>query len=184
MITCPKCTKENQDHYKFCLGCGAELPRDASPKKFAPGTPPHGVPAVRPGIADESTSQGAGGGARASNQRPGQPGMAMGGGGPGLQPSFQPPPMTTGPPPPPAGGGGSVSPGAGGAPPVICPQCEHPNPSSNKFCASCGFKLARSQACSRRPPPPRRPRRAAGWCSPRCAPTARRPAPGRCRPAS
>ena len=48
MITCPKCFKENQDHYKFCLGCGAELPRDASPKKFAAGTPPHGVPAARP----------------------------------------------------------------------------------------------------------------------------------------
>ena len=48
VIICPKCTKENQDHYKFCLGCGAELPRDASPKKFAPtsNTPPHGVPAV------------------------------------------------------------------------------------------------------------------------------------------
>ena len=39
MITCPKCFKENQDHYKFCLGCGAELPRDGSPKKFAPGHP-------------------------------------------------------------------------------------------------------------------------------------------------
>src|SRR6476659_9746058 len=45
VITCPKCFKENQDHYKFCLGCGAELPRDASPKKFAPGTPPQGVAA-------------------------------------------------------------------------------------------------------------------------------------------
>lgn len=36
MITCPKCSKDNQDHYKFCLGCGAELPRDASPKPFTP----------------------------------------------------------------------------------------------------------------------------------------------------
>ena len=25
MITCPKCSKENQDHYKFCLGCGGKL---------------------------------------------------------------------------------------------------------------------------------------------------------------
>ena len=60
MITCPKCFKENQDHYKFCLGCGAELPRDGSPKKFAPGTPPHGVPAVKapPAIVDEVTSIG------------------------------------------------------------------------------------------------------------------------------
>src|SRR3954468_23713517 len=60
VITCPKCFKENQDHYKFCLGCGAELPRDASPKKFAPVTPPHGVPAAKaaPVIVDEVTSIG------------------------------------------------------------------------------------------------------------------------------
>ena len=62
VITCPKCFKENQDHYKFCLGCGAELPRDVSPKKFAPGTPPHGVPAAKAApafaIADEVTSVG------------------------------------------------------------------------------------------------------------------------------
>ena len=43
MITCPKCSKENQDHYKFCLGCGAELPRDVAPKAFSPQTPPHGI---------------------------------------------------------------------------------------------------------------------------------------------
>ena len=43
MITCPKCGKDNQDHYKFCLGCGAELPRDVAPKPFAPQTPPQGI---------------------------------------------------------------------------------------------------------------------------------------------
>lgn len=116
MIICPKCTKENQDHYKFCLGCGAELPRDAAPKKFAAqsNTPPHGVPAVKVApaaapaapaghaIADEGTSQGQG----------------------------------------PNGGAG------GDTPPVICPQCSHPNPSTNKFCASCGFKLATAAACA------------------------------------
>ena len=48
MITCPKCSKENQDHYKFCLGCGAELPRDAAPKAFSPQTPPHGMRAAAP----------------------------------------------------------------------------------------------------------------------------------------
>ena len=45
MITCPKCGKENQDHYKFCLGCGAELPRGGAAKPFSSNTPPHGVPA-------------------------------------------------------------------------------------------------------------------------------------------
>ena len=27
MTVCNRCGKENQDHYKFCLGCGAELHR-------------------------------------------------------------------------------------------------------------------------------------------------------------
>jgi len=42
VIVCPRCGKENQDHYKFCLGCGAELPRDAAhaPKSFTAATPP------------------------------------------------------------------------------------------------------------------------------------------------
>lgn len=46
MITCPKCSKDNQDHYKFCLGCGAELPRDAAPKPFSPQTPSRGLKAA------------------------------------------------------------------------------------------------------------------------------------------
>jgi hypothetical protein len=37
VIVCSRCDKENQDHYKFCLGCGAELPRDSnSPSLSAP----------------------------------------------------------------------------------------------------------------------------------------------------
>ncbi|HXS16287.1 MAG TPA: FHA domain-containing protein, partial [Polyangiaceae bacterium] len=40
VIKCAKCSKENQDHYKFCLGCGSELPKDA-PKQFqAESLPP------------------------------------------------------------------------------------------------------------------------------------------------
>lgn len=38
MIKCPKCGKENQDHYKFCLGCGADLPKNA-PKEFQAEAP-------------------------------------------------------------------------------------------------------------------------------------------------
>lgn len=130
MITCPKCSKENQDHYKFCLGCGAELPRDVSPKKFAPGTPPHGVPATRSSVEEQPTALGTG--------------------------RAVPSPIATPPPPPPvvsesvafaasphdeitmtgrspAASGGSIS----------CPQCQELNPPSNKFCALCGFKLVK-----------------------------------------
>lgn len=108
MIICPKCTKENQDHYKFCLGCGAELPRDASPKKVAApargNTPPQGIAAVKAPVTDEPTHVG----------------------GP-----------------------------AADAPPAICPQCSHPNPPSNKFCASCGFKMGKASGApdSSAPPP-------------------------------
>ena len=39
MITCSRCGKENQDHYKFCLGCGNELPKAAP----APAPAGHGA---------------------------------------------------------------------------------------------------------------------------------------------
>lgn len=43
MIVCSRCSKENQDHYKFCLGCGAELPRlSAQPRALSTDTPPGG----------------------------------------------------------------------------------------------------------------------------------------------
>jgi pSer/pThr/pTyr-binding forkhead associated (FHA) protein len=53
VIVCPRCSKENQPHYKFCLGCGAELPRDAAqqPKSFSAPTPPSGVQSMAPAAA-------------------------------------------------------------------------------------------------------------------------------------
>ncbi len=45
MIVCSRCNKDNQDHYKFCLGCGAELPRHSSkPRSASVATPPGGAP--------------------------------------------------------------------------------------------------------------------------------------------
>lgn len=32
MIICPHCGRENEDHYKFCLGCGSQLPRKEAAK--------------------------------------------------------------------------------------------------------------------------------------------------------
>lgn len=52
LITCSRCGKENQDHYKFCLGCGNELRSAARPEP---------KPLVRdPGSADPATSRGPG----------------------------------------------------------------------------------------------------------------------------
>lgn len=48
MIVCPVCSKENQDHYKFCLGCGSDLPRASGDeaKPLSTATPPAGIAAV------------------------------------------------------------------------------------------------------------------------------------------
>ncbi|MBN2716626.1 MAG: FHA domain-containing protein [Deltaproteobacteria bacterium] len=48
MIVCPKCSKENQDHYKFCLGCGSDLPRAEVPTS---NTPPAGIAATEREVA-------------------------------------------------------------------------------------------------------------------------------------
>ena len=115
MITCPKCSKENQDHYKFCLGCGAELPRDVAPKAFSPGTPPHGV-------------------------RPFQ----GGGPAPAAMPTAVAAPPAAAPPRPaaPAQSPAPAAPAAAAGGGVGCPQCGHANATSNKFCASCGYNMS------------------------------------------
>src|SRR6185312_8495126 len=44
VITCNRCGKENQDHYKFCLGCGSELAKPApapTPSNHAPSSSSH-----------------------------------------------------------------------------------------------------------------------------------------------
>jgi|JI10StandDraft_1071094.scaffolds.fasta_scaffold62755_5 pSer/pThr/pTyr-binding forkhead associated (FHA) protein len=40
MIICPHCARDNEDHYKFCLGCGTEL------SKLAGAPPPPARPSV------------------------------------------------------------------------------------------------------------------------------------------
>jgi pSer/pThr/pTyr-binding forkhead associated (FHA) protein len=108
------------------LGCGAELPRDASPKKFAPGTPPQGVPAVKPGAP--------------------APAAAMN--------APVPPPAPAAASPVGAAAQAASAVATGGITTVMCPQCDHPNPSNNKFCASCGFKLAKPQLSEAPPAAP------------------------------
>ena len=52
MITCNRCGKENQDHYKFCLGCGNELAKAVpAPSANAPSAP-IATPAPAPPAAD------------------------------------------------------------------------------------------------------------------------------------
>ncbi|GAC1552576.1 MAG: hypothetical protein NVS3B10_14680 [Polyangiales bacterium] len=135
MITCPKCSKDNQDHYKFCLGCGAELPRDAAPKPFSPQTPSQGVKAAAAGVVSAASAPAASGAsagqAFSPPAGPAGGGMVMGGGGVGAGPAG-------------AGQGQSSPPPGGGA--VSCPQCGHVNTPANLFCGSCGFRLTGAPA--------------------------------------
>jgi pSer/pThr/pTyr-binding forkhead associated (FHA) protein len=149
VITCPKCAKDNQDHYKFCLGCGAELPRDAAPKPFVPQTPPQ---AMRPTGQPLSVGQ---------QPPPTRASAAPSVGAPvpsGLGPA--PVPVAAAPLPQPipasvVGGGGagvSVSAPPASTGTVLCPQCGHVNTPANLFCGSCGFRLGGSRSAAPAPP--------------------------------
>jgi pSer/pThr/pTyr-binding forkhead associated (FHA) protein len=51
VITCNRCGKENQDHYKFCLGCGSELAKPAAaPAAPTNGPSPSNAPSQAPGM--------------------------------------------------------------------------------------------------------------------------------------
>jgi hypothetical protein len=144
VITCPKCSKDNQDHYKFCLGCGAELPRDAAPKPFSPQTPPQGMKAAQPAPAPPPMAAGGGLGSTVAVT----PGAI-----PPRAPAPAPAPVAAPVPAPvaaPLGGGATValsSPAAAaGGPTVVCPQCGHVNATLNLFCGSCGLRLGGAAA--------------------------------------
>ena len=112
MITCPKCSKDNQDHYKFCLGCGAELPRDASPKPF---TPDAGSSAKVAAVAAPVAAP------------------------PVAAPPPPVAPVSVHAPVPSAVAPSAAAPSSAQ---IACPQCGHVNAPSNLFCGSCGFRLS------------------------------------------
>jgi hypothetical protein len=140
VITCPKCSKDNQDHYKFCLGCGAELPKGAAPKPFSPQTPPHGMRAA----SAAPPAAGGLGGTVAIAPSPAQPAPRAPAPAPATAASQVPVAASASPSPVAA----TVAAPAHGAPPVaaggatvVCPQCGHVNAPANLFCGSCGFRL-------------------------------------------
>jgi pSer/pThr/pTyr-binding forkhead associated (FHA) protein len=145
VIVCPRCAKENQDHYKFCLGCGAELPRDAAhaPKSFTAPTPP-------------ASFQGAGAQPGAAHaQRPGFGAPAAGAPAGYVPPPAAPPPAVSPSGRPPAMGAPMAAPGSSEQ--VICPKCGTPNSKNFKFCGGCGFALqgvAPQPVAPAAPPPP------------------------------
>lgn len=158
MIVCPRCSKENQDHYKFCLGCGSELPREAAaPRSFSVRTPPSALPAIDGPAASSTpleksmqfaaTQQGS-----LSNPppRPNTGGVSAGLHSAGLSA---------------AAGGASAAAASGGFSPAVslpqqpafaprpqvagpnnCPSCGNPVPIDFKFCGTCGHRMAGAPA--------------------------------------
>lgn len=147
MIVCNRCGKENQDHYKFCLGCGAELPRDAAhaPKSFTAPTPPSGMPtAASPG----------GGFGPGAGAPPGMGGFgAPAPGGPSFgAPAAASPPREPAPAPAPAAPPMAAAPAAGGQ--VVCSKCGTANARGFKFCGTCGNPLAEASGAFSAPAAP------------------------------
>ncbi len=126
MITCQKCGKENQDHYKFCLGCGAELTRDAAPKPFARGSAPADATHSYSERLVDAPPETAAAPMLGSDSTHASPGVQA----PRARAALEPVQVQ------------QNQPGANGAAThVNCPQCDHHNPTTNRFCASCGYKL-------------------------------------------
>jgi len=161
MTVCNRCGKENQDHYKFCLGCGAEL---TAPKQSGDmgmmktmmadqgsPSPMAGAPLAPRG--GNAAPTGAGAGMRPS---PGMPGMPPSGplGGPG---PMAPPPMAPpmGPPPGvPAYSGFPPAAAAAGTGMRRCPSCGSDVPPTFRFCGTCGFRMDEGSAPSPLPQAP------------------------------
>ena len=132
MIVCPRCSKENQDHYKFCLGCGAELPRDAAKKEFvaraATTDPPIAPPRSDRNLQFAATQQG----------------------DVSMAPPIAAPAPTPAAAPVAAPAAPAVRPAPKAAAPAqavhSCPACGNPVPADFKFCGTCGHRLGGGQA--------------------------------------
>jgi pSer/pThr/pTyr-binding forkhead associated (FHA) protein len=175
MTVCNRCGKENQDHYKFCLGCGAELTAPKAGGDVAmmktmmqdptqqalPGAPVRGPSAQMP-----MSPMGPGGPGRGMPGMPpsgplggpGGPGPGMGGpqpmgpqpmgpppGVPGFSPGFAPPQPQQQPPQGMAGGMRR------------CPSCGSDVPPSFRFCGTCGFRMDEASAPNQMPQMPQMP---------------------------
>jgi len=145
VITCRKCAKENQDHYKFCLGCGAELPREQGPKPFSAQTPSRGVkpiltgvpPAPAAGSPQQVSSKSAMAATALVSSLP-----TPGAGGSGQFTSAAPPMASTYAAQAPHAATPMAPAVEAGGTNINCPQCNQTNPRSNRFCAACGYNLS------------------------------------------
>jgi pSer/pThr/pTyr-binding forkhead associated (FHA) protein len=125
LIVCPRCGRDNQVHFRFCLGCGAELGPAAAgvrPASAGPGGQPP-APAPRLGLGEA--------------EAPTLP--------PGDSPAGQASAAVAGAPAAGAGGPAAVA-HADPTRTIACPGCGQPNPAPFAFCGGCGARLQAAPA--------------------------------------
>jgi pSer/pThr/pTyr-binding forkhead associated (FHA) protein len=160
LITCKSCGKENQDHYKFCLGCGGEIARSVPAPTATPGpaTAGHGAIETARTVLPPAPTTAAGELGEASHLAPKPKGGIPWGDSPKMPPAMAP--FNLAPNPLATGVGRTTSPtGTPGlepvAPPIvasaapapggsICPTCGKPIQPGFAFCGSCGTRLAKA----------------------------------------
>jgi len=139
VITCQKCGKENQDHYKFCLGCGAELAREVAQKPYGRGAAAADATQgyVEKGYVEKGYVE------RGTDAPPETAAAPMVGGATEATHASAGVQLPRGRPPaePPAQQFSPAASNGAGVAQIACPQCDHSNPAGNRFCASCGYKL-------------------------------------------
>jgi pSer/pThr/pTyr-binding forkhead associated (FHA) protein len=129
VIICPNCGKENQDHYKFCLGCGARLPSSGAPVSAPPraGQSPSGTV-----ITPSTSPQGPGGTVITPKENAPQSGAQ--------RPASSP--ASTAKPTAPA----AAAPAADAT--LQCSACGMVNPPGFLFCGRCGNRLGGQPAAA------------------------------------
>jgi pSer/pThr/pTyr-binding forkhead associated (FHA) protein len=142
VIVCPRCSKENQDHYKFCLGCGSELPREPARKEL---TKPEVDEGADRNLQFAETQQGDASSVLGAAQQAKQEAAAA-------EPAAAPEPT----PKPAAASEPAAAPS--GTPPAAaavrpCPSCSNPVPPDFKFCGTCGHRMDDVSAPPASPPP-------------------------------
>ncbi|HET8932685.1 MAG TPA: FHA domain-containing protein [Polyangiales bacterium] len=138
MIVCTRCSKENQDHYKFCLGCGSELPRDSASKgssalavQAPTAAPPAPAPAMESAVAYDRQPPGGDKSLEFARTHQGE-----------VSEPPRPGPAANARPAGGAPAGGVAMNPSGGAGPNSCPACGNPVPMDFKFCGTCGHRMS------------------------------------------
>lgn len=158
MITCKSCGKENQDHYKFCLGCGGELARPAAASTGTPGPSP--LETARTVLPPAPVMAAGELQAEANRIAPKPKGGIPWGDSPRMPPAMAPfnlppnplasgtaggmrvPTSPTGTPAlEPVAAPVAAAPAPGG---TACPTCGKPVQAGFAFCGSCGTRLAKA----------------------------------------